>query len=167
MSSCGLGGPWAESTSTSKILRVDCERRYPSQQAGRGGAEGVTNAKGVVQGKDRDASAPGCRSDGEAEGGGRVSATAELKAIETSINECSGLHGYQKVDTKFATCPACKKDTRLCNANPLPRGPQRPSCGGGGGGPGGFGGSVASMPLMGRGDDTNSGTRDGRGGCAR
>ena len=69
----------------------------------------MTNAKGVVQGKDRDASAPGCRSDGEAEGGGRVSATAELKAIETSINECSGLHGYQKVDTKIAACRVCKK----------------------------------------------------------
>ena len=88
---------------------VDCERRDPSQQPGRGDAEGVGNEEGVEQGKDGDASAPGRRSDEEAGGDGCVSAAAELEAIETSINGCSGLHGYQKVDTKIAACRVCKK----------------------------------------------------------
>ena len=62
-----------------------------------------------MQGKDGDASAPGRRSDEETEGDGSVSAVAELEAIETSINGCSGLHGFKNVDTKIAVCRVCKK----------------------------------------------------------
>ena len=81
----------------------------PAQQPGRGDAEGVGNEGGGVQGEDGNASAPGRRSDEEAEGDGSVSATAEFEAIETSINGCSGLHGYKNVDTKIAACRVCKK----------------------------------------------------------
>ena len=91
----------------------DCERRGPSQQLGRGDAEGVGNDEGVEQGKDGDVSAPGRCSDEEAEGDRGVSAAAELEAIETSINGCYGLHSYQKVDTKIAVCRTYKKYSPL------------------------------------------------------
>ena len=87
---------------------VDCERGEPSQQPGRGDAEGVANEEGVEQAKDGGSSAPGRRSDDEAEGEGGASAAAEMDAIETSINGCSSLHGHQKVDTKIVACPTCK-----------------------------------------------------------
>jgi hypothetical protein len=88
---------------------VDCEGRDPPQQPDRGDAEGVANEEGVEQAKDGGASAPGPRSNEEAEGEGGVSAAAELGAIETSINGCSDLHGCQKVDTKIVACPMCTK----------------------------------------------------------
>ena len=69
----------------------------------------MDNGEGIEQGKDGGASAPGCRSDEEAEGDGSVSAVAELEAIETSINGCSGLDGFKNVDTKIAVCRVCKK----------------------------------------------------------
>ena len=148
--------------------RVDCKSRDPSQQPGGRDARGVANEEEVEQAKDRNAFVPGRRSDKEAEGDSKVSAAAELEAIKTSINGCSGFHGYQKVDTKIGACPTCKKDTLLCNANPLSRGPQRSSCGGGRGELGGLGGAKALIPLMGRGDDNGTATRrDGRGDAMR
>ena len=89
--------------------QVHCGGMSPAQEPGRGDAEDVGNEEGVEQGKDGDASSPGRRSDEEAEGDGSNSATAELEAIETSINGCSGLHGYKDVDTKIAACRVCKK----------------------------------------------------------
>ena len=68
----------------------------------------MANEEGVEQAKEGGTSAPGCRSDDEAEGGGGASAAAEMDAIETSINGCSSLHGHQKVDTKIVACPTCK-----------------------------------------------------------
>ena len=69
----------------------------------------MANEEGVEQAKDWGASAPGRRSNEEAEGEGGVSAAVELGAIETSINGCSDLHGHQKVDTRIVACPTCKK----------------------------------------------------------
>ena len=100
---------------------VDLESRYLSQQLGRGDAEGVANKEGIEQAKDGNASTPGRHSDKKAEGDSVVSAAAELEAIETSINGCSGLHGYQKFDTKIVACHICKnKILTIANANPLP-----------------------------------------------
>merc|ERR1711966_256581 len=65
----------------------------------------------------------------------------------------------KKSTQKLPRVEYAKKDTRLCNANPLPRGSHRPSCGGGRGGPGGLGSPKASMPPMGRGDDSRTAAR--------
>ena len=131
---------------------VDCERRDPSQHTGGGDAEGAANEEGVEQAKDGGTSAPGRAATERRKG--RLLKHPSMD-VPTSMDI--------KKSTRKLSCVEHAKNTRLCNANPLPRGLQRPSCGGGRGGPGGLGGAKASMPLMERGDDSGTAARRGDG----
>ena len=73
--------------------RLDLKSRDSPELPGKMGcAEGVVDKEGAEETKAWLASAPGRRSNAEAQGDGLVPVTTELKAIETSINGCSMLH---------------------------------------------------------------------------